>query len=449
MHFYAGLCAGPFVFIAALTGFLFVITPQVETWLYRDALFTQSQGTPHSLLDQAQAGNSVLEQHLTLSAIRPAPYEGMTTRVMFSDPSLGDSENRTIFVDPVTLEVKGDLTTYGTTGTLPFRITLDYLHRNLMLGEFGRYYSELAASWLLIVALGGIAIWASGPPRRRAIKDMPLAQRRRWIHATLGSVLAIALILTALTGLTWSRAAGGNIDAFRNMVGWITPSVSTAVAGVATPVVPAEHLGHEGHGGTAMAGHDHDTMTPEQIAAMNKQDDLVIELDDVAQAARIAGIDSPYMEIRVPRNGAAWVVREYDRSWPTQVDTIALHPADYRVTSRADFAEFTLIPKLIRWGVDAHMGILFGWVNQLVMALLTLGLMVSTVYGYLIWWQRRPAAAAQTLYESFRLMSGTAQIAVSVVALALAYALPVMGLSLLAFCIIDILRSLKARQMAN
>lgn len=449
MHFYAGLCAGPFIFIAALTGFLYVITPQLETWLYRDALFTQNQGTPHSLIDQAQAGNGVLETHLTLSAVRPAPHEGMTTRVMFSDPALGESENRTIFVDPVTLEVKGDLTTYGTTGTLPFRIALDYLHRNLMLGEFGRYYSEMAASWLLVAALGGVIIWASGPARRRAIKNMPPPQRRRWIHATLGSVLAVGLVLTALTGLTWSRAAGANIDSFRTLVGWVTPAVSTTVAGTKTAPVPAEHLGHEGHGSTPMAAHDHDTMTPEQIAAMNKQDDLVIELDDVAQAARVAGIDSPYMEIRVPRNGAAWVVREYDRSWPTQVDTIALHPQDYRVTSRADFADFDLIPKLIRWGVDAHMGILFGWANQLLMAVLTLGLMVSTVYGYMIWWSRRPAAASQTLYESFRLMSGPAQIAVVVVAALFGWAMPVMGLSLLAFCAIDILRSLKARQTAR
>mgnify|MGYP006959401699 FL=1 len=37
---------------------------------------------------------------------------------------------------------------YGTSGTLPFRTALDYLHRNLMLGELGRNYSELAASWM-------------------------------------------------------------------------------------------------------------------------------------------------------------------------------------------------------------------------------------------------------------------------------------------------------------
>ena len=38
------------------------------------------------------------------------------------------------------------------------------------------------------------------------------------------------------------------------------------------------------------------------------------------------------------------------------------------MVSRADFETFPLIAKLIRWGIDAHMGILFGWPNQLLMA---------------------------------------------------------------------------------
>ena len=33
---------------------------------------------------------------------------GETTRVMFADPQLGESESRAIFIDPVTLKVKGD-----------------------------------------------------------------------------------------------------------------------------------------------------------------------------------------------------------------------------------------------------------------------------------------------------------------------------------------------------
>ena len=40
---------------------------------------------------------------------------------MFADPSLGESESRAIFVDPIALRVKGDMTVYGTSGILPLR----------------------------------------------------------------------------------------------------------------------------------------------------------------------------------------------------------------------------------------------------------------------------------------------------------------------------------------
>ncbi|WP_247875272.1 hypothetical protein [Ochrobactrum sp. Marseille-Q0166] len=46
----------------------------------------------------------------------------------------------------------------------------------------------------------------------------------------------------------------------------------------------------------------------------------------------------------------AWLAREYDRSWPTQVDTIAIDPRDMQAISRADFATFPIIAKPIRWG---------------------------------------------------------------------------------------------------
>ena len=60
---------------------------------------------------------------------------------MFADPALGPSEHRAIFIDPASLEVRGDMTVYGTSGILPLRQTIDYLHTSLMLGNLGRLYS--------------------------------------------------------------------------------------------------------------------------------------------------------------------------------------------------------------------------------------------------------------------------------------------------------------------
>jgi uncharacterized iron-regulated membrane protein len=41
-------------------------------------------------------------------------------------------------------------------------------------------------------------------------------------------------------------------------------------------------------------------------------------------------------------------------------------------------------------GVFAHMGYLFGPVNQALLAGLALGLICAIVWGYRMWWRRRP-----------------------------------------------------------
>ncbi len=42
------------------------------------------------------------------------------------------------------------MTVYGTSGILPLRQWIDYAHRSLLLGDSGRLYSELAASWMWV-----------------------------------------------------------------------------------------------------------------------------------------------------------------------------------------------------------------------------------------------------------------------------------------------------------
>src|SRR5476651_297685 len=114
IHFYIGLFVGPFIFIAALTGTLYVLTPQLENHLYADVLFTSSKGDVQPLSRQIEAALATREERAQIFAVRPAPAPGETTRVMLSDPELGASKSKAVFVDPVTLDIKGEETVYGT-----------------------------------------------------------------------------------------------------------------------------------------------------------------------------------------------------------------------------------------------------------------------------------------------------------------------------------------------
>lgn len=427
LHFYIGLFVGPFILVAAITGTLFVLTPQIETRLYAAQLFNDSHGTPQPLAAQVRAAQSYIGAAPSLFAVRPGKTDAWNTRVMFTQPGMGDSESRAVFIDPISLAVKGDLVVYGTSGTLPFRTTLDYLHRNLMLGEFGRNYSELAASWLWLGALGGLWLWFSARGRTRAgpvRARRPMSARR--LHSLLGLWIVLGLVFFSATGLTWSRWAGANVNLLRAQLGWVTPSASTQLQGPAP--TPDEHAEHHHHAGMSM---------PMPAAGDPARFDMVQGI------ARAGGIDAAEIEIRPPRKpDQAWSVREVDRAWPTQVDTVAIDADRMRITSRADFADFPLIAKLIRWGVDAHMGILFGLANQILMAAFGLALTTMIVLGYVMWWRRRPAAGSglAPLSEAFLRLPPALRAGVLALAAALGASLPLMGISLALFLVIDVLR---------
>lgn len=432
LHFYIGLFIGPFIFIAALTGTLYILSPQIENYIYKEALTTDSVGENQSLAKQIAAARSHLKSDLTLFAVRPAPEQGDTTRIMFLDPTANLTGARALFIDPVTLDLRGNLPVYGTSGVLPIRTTIDFLHRQLLLGEVGRYYSELAASWLWIAALGGLFLWYKGGKKNQAklaAKSELLSKRRR--HYQVGLCLFIGLVFVSVTGLTWSKWAGSNIGTLRANIGWITPSVSLDLTSNNATITTDEHADHT---------HQHASKA-ETTPVVNIHPDLLF--DGVLKAARDAGIDANKIEIKPSKGeGKAWFVREIDRSWPSQVDSVAVDANTMTVTSRADFATFPVVAKLIRWGIDAHMGILFGVVNQILLTLFGLSLCFMIVWGYKMWWIRRPTAGATSkpLLQAWAKLSTNQKLLTLFVAIVLGISLPVMGVSLLVFLLIDVWR---------
>ncbi|PSL58535.1 putative iron-regulated membrane protein [Saccharothrix carnea] len=403
-HFYAGVLVGPFVLIAALTGVLYAATPQLESWLYADHLRVPASTSSVPLSEQVKAAVATRPGD-DLVAIRPAPEPGTTTRVLFG----GDGDALpTVFVNPADGAVVGELMTYGTSGVLPLRTTIDQLHRNLMLGEPGRLYSELAASWLWVVALGGVFLWFS---RRRAQRTKPTTRK----HATVGLWVLVGALFLSATGLTWSTYAGENVADLRKALNWTTPALA---------------------GGGDHAGHDMSNPIPAPPG----------QVDSVLATARSAGIDAGLIEIKVPpMAGMAWNVTEIDRSWPTQVDAVAVNGD---VVDEVRFADYPLAAKLTRWGIDLHMGVLFGWPNQLLLLAVGLGLVALVVLGYRIWWLRRPTLGfgRPVPRGQWRKVPRAQLVAVLVVAAAVGWFVPLLGVSLVAFLLVDAVLSARSRR---
>ncbi|OEU86905.1 peptidase [Streptomyces abyssalis] len=423
LHFYAGVFIAPFLLVAAVTGLFYTAMPQVERTLYQHELKVTPDGDPDRLAVQvAAAKKAVPDGELVSVTTGPGPED--STRVVFEEPGLKEGYTRTAFVNPYDHSVLGTLETFGQ--WLPVRAWFDDLHRNLHLGDFGRNYSEIAASWLWVEVGGGLVLWIGMRRSRRKLRGTLLPDRsapagrrrvRSW-HGAVGLWAAAGLLGLSATGLTWSAYAGANITQLREQLNSPTPEVAATVP-------HADHTGGSGKPG----GRD-------------------IGFDGAVREAREAGLGG-VLDITPPADsGSAYVVKENTRSWPERQDSVAVAPDSGKITATLRFDDYPLLAKLSRWGVDAHMGLLFGLVNQIVLALLAIALIAMICWGYRMWWLRRPTRGADAgrrprpgrapARGAWRRIPGRVLAPAAVVTALVAYWLPWLGIPLLLFMTVDL-----------
>ncbi|MEO3924370.1 PepSY domain-containing protein [Micromonosporaceae bacterium B7E4] len=96
-------------------------------------------------------------------------------------------------------------------------------------------------------------------------------------------------------------------------------------------------------------------------------------------------------------------------------------------------------------GVAAHLGYLFGLVNQILLAALAIGLLCVIVWGYRMWWQRRPVRGDRTTplgaapaRGGWRRLRWPLLVGGVLLTIAVGVALPVLGITLLGFLAVDL-----------
>jgi uncharacterized iron-regulated membrane protein len=430
LHFYAGIVVAPFLLVAALTGLAYTVAPQIEAAVHATELTVADPGGATRPLAEQLAAARAAHPEGALTTVRPGAGE-TTTQVDFTSPELDEEHQHTVYVNPYTGAVTGQLTTWF--ATTPTKTWLDDLHRNLHLGAAGRHYSEFAASWLGIIALGGLALWwrrQRGNRTARRLLTPELAakkgvRRTRSWHAATGVWLTLGLLLLSMTGLTWSRYAGGNFSTALDSLRSSRPAVTTDLTG-ATP---------------AAAGGHHTSGTESSGASADPA-----ATDAVLQAARDNGITGP-VSIAIPADPAtAWTVTQTRDMWPVGRDSVAVDATTNKVVDRVDFADWPFLAKLSAWGINAHMGTLFGITNQILLAALALGLITVIIWGYRMWWQRRPTrtdrrslAGSPPARGAWQQLPTWAIVAGVPAVFALGWALPLFGIPLAAFLVIDAL----------
>jgi len=441
LHFYAGILVGPFLLVAATTGLLYTLAPTIERVMYGDLLVVEDVGATAAPLSEQVGSARQAHPEGTVSVVEVAGDPETTTRVTLAVDGLPEGAARTVFVDPYTAEVAGSELTYGP--WLPAREWIETLHSSLHLGAVGTYYSELAASWLWVVVLGGLAMWIARAVRKKRtarallVPEKVRPGRRRTLswHGVVGILAATGLIVLSITGLTWSEHAGARIGDLRAAVTPAAPALDTSLAGE-----PA-----------AGGGHDHDA-----VGAGLPDDHLAhgASWDGMTAAAQAEGLVAPYDVTPPTGTDQAWTVTEATVSWPMDNDSIAVDGHSGAVVDRVDFEDKPLLSKLTTWGIYFHLGSLFGPVNLVFLGATAIGLIVLVVLGYRMWWQRRPTRQAGRgpgpLVRRGALRRSPWWLTAVLFAVAglAAWYVPLFGVTLLGFLVVDVLLGLRARRRA-
>lgn len=416
VHFLAGFAVAPFLIVMCLTGLANAFTPQIVNTFHGQELFVEAgTGAPGRLSGQVAAAVAAHPEG-AVKAIIPPSGPNRTTRVVLDVPGLPNidkfsEEDLTVYVDPYTNRVRGELTTVK--DRPPAEVWLRHVHGNLHLGPTGRLYSEFATSWVPLIVLGGLILWV-GQRRTRGLRGLlapahestsKRARLRDW-HGSLGLCLGLGLVALALTGFSQSNYVGDRVDQL------------LAALHASEPNLKSEKV-------TAPAGAE--PLSVNQVLEIAKTEDLHGELT-----------------ITVPSEASeVFEVEETGKGWPIQSDSIAIDSYTGQVTERIAFDDYPILAKLNILGVQAHDGTLLGAANQIFVALLALGTLILILIAYRIWWSRRPHNALWPPLPPpvWRTLPKNALFLLVVVAVLLAWVMPVLGSTLIGFLILDSLIS--------
>ena len=434
IHFWAALIASPFALLAALTGILYIFTPQIEQVLYPHLDHIEPAGEMRTLDDSIAAARAVVAPGSTLTSVALALRPSDSMKVFFTSSGMDNAAGNdsadahamhgqmnmptmampprtiaagkaiTVYVDPYTTTILG-----VQVDSERFSLWSKKLHSSLLQGEGWRWMIELAASWLMVMLLTGIYLW--WPRNKQSGIPQKDAKGRTWWsqwHAFFGVVLSVMSLVILTTGLTWSKYAGSQIRLARDAVGQQSPQAPRNLKSIAI------------EGKTPMTWQ---------------------------QAADIARQQAPDIALRLvaPREPlGTWRVTNYDLTQPEKRIDMVLDAYSGKVLFRSGWDQQTAFGKATGIGIPFHRGE-FGLWNQLLLLIFGLGIVFSLLSGWIMFFKRRKAGT----FGLPKLLPGAwraAPAAFWIVALLLCAIMPLLALSASVVAALEILLHHKNRK---
>jgi len=167
-----------------------------------------------------------------------------------------------------------------------------------------------------------------------------------------------------------------------------------------------------------------------------------IALQQVVDTANARGVVPGY-NIALPDGDEGVFTVSVFPNDPRNEATLHIDQYSGKVLADIRFKDYALVPKAVEFGVVIHEGKFFGLANQLLMAAICLLVLLGSVSGIIMWWQRKPAGrlGAPADAPDTPLWKGAL-----LIMLALGVAFPLVGASFIAILLLDwlLLRRLPA-----
>ena len=410
-HFYAGLFVLPFVLILAVTGSIYLFKPQIDRWEERawHGLSTDGAVSPDAQLAAVMNDNPGLR----FNSYRLPERPGDAVAIALLRP---DGAKRDVFVSPQG-QVLGAIDPEARISA-----TVSRIHGSLLLGRYGDWLVELAASWTIVMILTGLHLWWPRPLRpagtlwpRLSLRGRPLL---RDIHRVTGFWIAGLLLVMLASGLPWAGVWGSAFKWTRAELGLVKGPQDWKIG------ADGGHAGH--HGVMAM---------PMATASTT----VGLPLSTFVAKAQAEGLAFPALVLPPhavqqfgPPTGNVWTAKsEAQNRWLDR--QVTYDPVTGAEKGRRGFADQHIVDRIVNTGVAWHEGQLFGWVNQLIGVLTALALVTISVAGVLMWLKRRP----QGELGAPPAMPGVHKRWLLIIVVLLALLLPLFGASLVLVLTID------------
>lgn len=404
-HFYAGIFTIPFIIVLAITGALYLFKPQIEAFQdapYRQLIIASALATP----EQQVAAALAAVPNAIFSTYELPREKNDAVNILLRQ----SGKKIRVYVHPQTLVILNIVDE-----DKRFLQIVHKLHGELLLGKTGAILVELAACWAIVLVLTGLYLWWPRNARGLAGVIYPhLASKGRvfWrdLHAVTGIWISFFVLFLLVSGLPWALVWGSAFKEVRQLTDTMPAAQDWSISG--------EHQHHTGN------NHEDHTMHAPKIL-----------LNTVVENAQKLQFAYPVLIAPPSANSIYWSVKSNAQNRPQRADAM-LDASTGEVVSLETFAQRHLIDRITGFGVAAHEGQLFGWLNQLLGLLTALGLVLMSVAGFMMWRKRAPKGAgilgAPPVMPDAKI--GLGFVAIILIAAVL---LPVIGASLIVIVLVE------------